>query len=701
MALRGQPEADTGTHVKRKDSPLTHSLIGRLRRSSAIGLTGLLAATPLAAQDSDDTSVIALDEIMVQSASGGETTVQDAPASISVIDSETIEKEGARELTDVLRKIPGLNLTRGNSGINDVSFRGMSSSRTLYLVNGKRISSSGAMLRDYQGDLSTIPVDAIDRIEVVRGPMSTLYGSDAMGGVINIITKEPGDIWSGSVTAEYTTGSDDTTAPSRQISGYFSGKLSETVNMAIWGKYSKQDAPKPFTYVDEEGEEASVSGTLGSKVHQIGTSLTWSPSSAVTWGVEATHSQENYLAYDDHDGNRLKKTGVALTNDWQIAGGTLSTYLRYEHSTNEPWESDGYWGDAIEYDTVTLESRYNNFAYIADRELEYTFGLDVARDKLKDNQPNRNNAEIGGSVVTGALYAEGRYQVTDALKLTAGLRLDQHEEYGLHVTPRIYANYDLGSGLMLKAGYSQAFVAPDLRSLNPDYLIASRGNGCKPYPGPCNIIGNPDLEPETSDNYEIGLNYQGAGLSWEVTAFYNDVTNMFGAMRTGEQNESGYDIFQRTNIDEGRTAGVEGGMSFDVSPDLTWSNTFTWIALSEFKYDFMDETYPMATTPELNIPTGLSWRANDRLTLNGQVTYVGRQAGYITEASLGEDEANAVPAGQNSDPYFLVDVGMTYDVTDNARVNFGIDNLFDQQPDDTVSYRENGRLFRVGLTTRF
>lgn len=107
-------------------------------------------------------------------------------------------------------------------------------------------------------------------------------------------------------------------------------------------------------------------------------------------------------------------------------------------------------------------------------------------------------------VNTAALYAEGRLQVTEALSLTGGLRLDHHEKYGNHVKPRLYANHDLGRGLMLKAGCSQACVAPDLRNLNPNHQTGLRGNGCKPHVGPCAIIGNPDLDPETSDNYETG-----------------------------------------------------------------------------------------------------------------------------------------------------------------------------------------------------
>ncbi|WP_155846232.1 TonB-dependent receptor domain-containing protein [Celeribacter ethanolicus] len=670
-----------------------HSVSRKLLCSTAFALLPF----SLSAQE-----VLELDQIVVTTASGIETTVQDAPASITVIDQETIAQEGARDLNDLLRLVPGLNLTRGNDGISKVSFRGISSNRTLTLVDGRRISTGKSFARHYQGDLNVVPLDAIERIEIVRGPMSTLYGSDAMGGVVNIITKKPSGVWSGSITTDFGFGEHATTGDNRQISGYVSGSLSETVDVEFWGKTSEREAPDAFTYTDGTGAENSVYGSDGSSARELGARLTWRPNGAVEWGFEATTGQETYLASDGaHDTNKIDRDGFAITNEWMIGAGTLSSYLRYEDSSNASW-SDPAWGDPITYKTTTFETRYSAETLLGGKGFGYTVGGSVAKDELSDPATNRDGALISGEAVASALYAEGRWDVTEALTLTTGLRYDHHEDFGDHFTPRLYANYDLGNGLMLKAGYAQAFVAPDLRALNPNYKMSSRGNGCKPYPGPCIIYGNPDIGPETSDNYEIGLNSQGGVFNWELTAFYNDITDMIGARKTGEVDLStGYDIFERTNIESGKTAGIEGGFSFDVSEDLTWTSSFTYLAKSEFKYEGLDHAFPMATTPKWNITTGASWVANDRLTLSGNVTYVGKQVGYVTEDELSTEEARAVPAGQNKNPYFLVDVAMAYDLTDKTRLNLGIDNLFDQQPADETAYRENGRLFKLGLTTSF
>ncbi len=689
----------------------THSRHGRSIRAASpsvgrlpallLGLTALTAPTIALAQ----AEVVELDTVIVTSASSIATSIQDAPASITVIDQSDIRAKGARDIKDVLRTVPGLNLTRGNDGNSQVSFRGLSSSRTLTLIDGKRVSTRNTFARHYGGDLQIVPLDAIERIEVVRGPMSTLYGSDAMGGVINIITKKATETWSGSLTTDFAFADENSTADSRAISGYISGPLGNNLSLSAWGKLGETDAPDaPYAY--SEGRDGSLSplfASNGMRTKTLGTRLTWATQEGMEWGAEVQGSVDNYLGnVGEPDSRKVSRTSYGLTNELQLGQGHLSSYLRHETSGNESWNATtGTWDDPIDYDTTTLESRYTSQTTLGGRQFDYTIGGLVAHEKLSD--PQTSAELIEGSVDTAAIYAEGRWQATDMLSLTTGLRVDHHERFGTHVTPRIYANYDFGNGLMLKGGYSQAFVAPDLRNLNPNYEMGSRGNGCKPYQGPCTIVGNPDLKPETSDNYEIGLNYQGERSSWEVTAFYNDVQDMISARRIRPATPTESALFQRDNFDYGKTAGIEFGLDYQINDDLTWTTSGTYIAKSEFKYGDFDTAYPMATTPKWNITTGLGWQANDKLNLSGEVTYVGKQAGYVVEDGLvvGGDEQASVPAGQNSKAYYLVNVAAAYDLNDMATLNVGIDNLFNGQPESDVSYRENGRLFTLGITTRF
>ncbi|EGK36024.1 colicin I receptor domain protein [Shigella flexneri K-304] len=127
---------------------------------------------------------------MVVTASSVEQNLKDAPASISVITQEDLQRKPVQNLKDVLKEVPGVQLTNEGDNRKGVSIRGLDSSYTLILVDGKRVNSRNAVFRHNDFDLNWIPVDSIERIEVVRGPMSSLYGSDALGGVVNIITKK-------------------------------------------------------------------------------------------------------------------------------------------------------------------------------------------------------------------------------------------------------------------------------------------------------------------------------------------------------------------------------------------------------------------------------------------------------------------------------------------------------------------------------
>lgn len=167
-----------------------------IMRSGVYASLFTLATPVIAVNDSPDT--------MVVTASAVEQNLKDAPASISVITQEYLQRRPANSLKDVLRDVPGVQLTNESDNRRGISIRGMSSSYTLILIDGKRVNSRNAVFRHNDFDINWVPVDAIERIEVVRGPMSSLYGSDALGGMINIITKKVGSAWHGSVSVDST-----------------------------------------------------------------------------------------------------------------------------------------------------------------------------------------------------------------------------------------------------------------------------------------------------------------------------------------------------------------------------------------------------------------------------------------------------------------------------------------------------------------
>ncbi len=183
------------------------------------------------------------EETLVVTASATEQNVKDAPASISVITQQDLQRKPVQNLKDVLRDVPGVQLTNEGDNRKGVSIRGLSSSYTLILVDGKRVNSRNAVFRHNDFDLNWIPVDAIERIEVVRGPMSSLYGSDALGGVVNIITKKIGQKWTGTLSADTTIQEHRDRGDTYNGQFFTSGPLIDGVlGMKAYG--SRQNAPR-------------------------------------------------------------------------------------------------------------------------------------------------------------------------------------------------------------------------------------------------------------------------------------------------------------------------------------------------------------------------------------------------------------------------------------------------------------------------
>ncbi len=155
-------------------------------------------------------------QTLVVTASSIATDIRSAPASVSVVDRTTLEQKAVADLSEAIRTTPGVNV------------------------------GSSTMLRAYNGDLNWVPLDAVERIEVVRGPMSTLYGSDALGGVVNIITKKGGKVWSGSVTGEILMPETAGTGATQRLNGYISGPLiPDVLSFTAFGNISKKRADDP------------------------------------------------------------------------------------------------------------------------------------------------------------------------------------------------------------------------------------------------------------------------------------------------------------------------------------------------------------------------------------------------------------------------------------------------------------------------
>ncbi len=274
--------------------------------TSAALLSQILLAAPAAA---DDAATVTLEPVKVVSAAGFEQKLVDAPASISVIEQKELSKRPYTTLLDAVRDLEGVDVgeTRDKTGQGTISLRGMGSDYTLILVDGKRQSNHGDIYPNSFGgnQFNHIPpLDAIERIEVIRGPASTLYGADAMGGVINIITKKNAEKWSASITAGYTAQSDDAFGDDNTLDAFLSGPLVPgLLNLTLRGSRYESDASNPtYAPITDPAGAAHIRpmsfGGGGKTVDNTnvagGISLVWTPTGNQTVTLDWDTSKQEY-----------------------------------------------------------------------------------------------------------------------------------------------------------------------------------------------------------------------------------------------------------------------------------------------------------------------------------------------------------------------------------------------------------------------
>ena len=327
--------------------------MSRFTRTALASAVALSVTAPAAfAQESQS-----LDNLVV-SASGFEQAMVDAPASISVVTREMLERQRITSVADALRDVEGVDVGGqvGKTGGSNISIRGMPSDYTLILIDGRRQNTAGSVTPNGFGETSTSffpPVSSIERIEVIRGPMSTLYGSDAMGGVINIITRKVNREWVGSVGIENTFNQDRDFGDRREISLYTSGPIiQDTLGVQVRGRFYERDE-STLTYTDGSGTPIDVSqrgpNPVEGDTYNLGGRLTWTPNADHDLWVDGEVNRQRYnndecqlgtldgktrsckpspgVANGYSDELRFEREQIALGHTGRFASGTLESSL--------------------------------------------------------------------------------------------------------------------------------------------------------------------------------------------------------------------------------------------------------------------------------------------------------------------------------------------------------------------------------------
>ncbi|MDG0797802.1 TonB-dependent receptor domain-containing protein [Pectobacterium punjabense] len=648
------------------ESRFSHHHFPHSKVYHALLMTGLLALPALAQAEN------AADEKIVVTATQTKHTTLSAPASVSVITRAELEKMSVNNISDAVKKLPGININPSTSyGRNEIKIRGMKADYTLLLINGRRVNSrdalAGNMGNDF--DLSAIPISAIERVEVIRGPMSSLYGADALGGVINVILNQPSNELKGEIGYNITSPMEGSGGDHNRLNGYISGPLIEnTLLGSLLADGGERDAWKTEQSVNrntdalEKRDNYSVMGNL-----------TWLIDDQQSLDFDATYAKDDRDVRWNNYGatvrniQKMERLGLGLTHNgsWD----NVDTRLRYFYENVELMDNSQLNnGKAdITQDNHTIDGQVSG--YLGDHLL--TGGGEYRLTSLKHSM-NLPNGTI--DVSQGALFLQDEFKLSD-LALTFGGRVDKHETYGTEFSPRAYATYNLTDNWVVKGGVSKAFKAPSIAQSSESYAIAA----CR---GRCQTVGNPDLKPETSISYEVGTAYEAERFGAGVTLFNNDIKDMI-QVQTWDRVAT---RLTYENVNKARIQGIETSFWVDVTDDLNWTTNWTIV-------DAEDRTTRMRLkqTPKNTVNTQLNWQALDNLSTYIAYQYTGNQ--YLFDKEVSKTRG-----------FNTVDIGATYTPVKNVDLKLGLTNLTNEKRDYVATnndYFLSGRTIYGGVSYKF
>jgi outer membrane receptor for ferrienterochelin and colicins len=478
-----------------------------------------------AQEDTEDRIDVQLGTTVV-TATKTEHTLADVPEATVVITKEEIEAQNATNVLEVLRWIPGIRISDayGSMGGDAYAIDGAPSDYTLMLVDGNRVKGSYI--------LSEIPVSTIERIEIVKGANSLLYGSDALSGVINIITKRAPDRFTADLEASYSTSEENSNAEEVSI-GFKLGKLRQLYT------YGRKDVE------GGEYENDSFAGKFGFDIND---------NAELKFDFRANQYDKEYTDMDRYD--------YLLELDWDLdersslkAKGFFRDYSSVSHvggATEGTEEDSTYDEEEIVYTRLLGESHLVTAGY---QRMGDGFDYEGPSEEWTKHQDSNS------------LFLQDEITVIESLVLVPALRVDFHSEWGHEFNPKLSMLWKVTETTSLRASWGTAFRAPTLTEM---YRSTFHGHGSWGFW----IVGNPALEPEKSETYRISVEKRFSNdFHGSIALFRNDFKDMI----KGGFTDPSRTVYSYSNVAEAMTQGVEVDMKYYFMDSFQATLAYTYL----------------------------------------------------------------------------------------------------------------------------
>ncbi|ANE35039.1 ferric enterobactin uptake receptor [Campylobacter hyointestinalis subsp. lawsonii CCUG 27631] len=653
--------------------------------------------------NSDDSYT--LDKSVV-SASGFAQELKEAPATINVVSKEELQSKPYRDVAEAISDVPGVDLyaSKGKTGTYNVTMRGITG-YTLILIDGRRQGVGGEIGPNGFSEVSGAllpPLSSIERIEVIKGPMSTLYGSEALGGVINIITKKVSDTWSTSFSFDTLLQENSDWGNTYGQSIFLNGPLVENrlgANFRLRNSYREASSVAYSTPDGKNVDATQAQSPTKANNYDIGAKFNYIIDDKNSLIYDIDYSKNHYnnsksqlgtlttsgktpgsLTGGYSDKMDITKLVTYLTHEGNYDDFTLSSTLQYNRVTNNGREVVGqktqaYLGENREIKAEDFIADTKAVFQIYDSNVIST-GAEYRLEKMHDKIANPTSFDQYAL----AVYIEDEISFRENLLLTLGGRYNYHEKFGNNISPRAYLVYMPTDEVVLKGGVSTGFKAPYAnRLIAGEYNFS--GQGTIP------VYGNPNLKEETSINYELGANYDNGIVNAGVTGFVTTFKDKISSRNYKKNDEipsigscsADRGCYQAINLGEVEYKGLETSLGLKPIKDLNLD--FAWTYLDT-------KTKESDVASEVGKPVSGSLKHN----LSAKASYKYRK---FTPWIKGEFQKDRYMGNTNINreyykDIFLASLGLRYDVNKNWNLNFAVYNLFDKDFTDSFESYKNG-----------
>ena len=601
-------------------------------------------------------SVTGADNIPVISvtAPGYEQHIEDVQATIEVIDEAKIKALSGRNLAQVLQQAAGVYVKNSGSS-SSVIMRGFSDDHVLLLVDGMRRTGKYG-----SSELNGIQLEDIERIEIVRGPMSALYGSESMAGVINIVTKKP--------TKE---SSFNTTLIGGAVDG--GGRetaiLKGSVNFAAQGGLSNRIA---YEIKDRNAYEKETDAITDNLREEDRVFLSYrgsyeiSDNSKFNFGAE--YAKQDDSGVDDTDREifeQEKRQNFFADYRREMTNSSLSINLSYGHS-----DADVDRGTGTTETTDYSQTELNGYLTLFPNDSHITtIGLGGNHQSIEltalTTNPDRD---------AYYLLLQDQWELSPQLSLALGIRHDDYSDFGDTTNPRATLSWKQG-GWSARLGYGTAFKAPNFTHLYGHF-----------FRGPYEISGNPDLQPETSRSLELAVGYSTTTLDMELVLHKSRLEDMITSVTVGSfppPVEIEYD-----NVNKATIEGAEFTLAAQVSERISLNGSLEYLDKTD-----TDTNERLTDYARLSAKIGLSARFGDT-------------TGYLNYRAFDDYFANDESRQPVFSDYSVVDVKLSHSLNPQHEIFFGIDNLADKEIPynmSTFGYPDDpgGRYLYLGYSGSF